>query len=72
MTYEIWSEGFAATGQSGTAHRHGAAEGETFQEACEAFAQADTAFADYFSAGKLTYWGCKLFDNESDARKRYG
>lgn len=26
----------------------------------------------YFNAEKLTYWACRFFDNETDARKSFG
>ena len=70
--FQIWSEGYKATGESGGAHRHGKAEGESFKEACCSFASKDSDFATYFDESGMTYWGCKLFDNEVDARKLYG
>lgn len=32
--YEIWSEGYAATGEHGTATFHGKSKGRSFKEAC--------------------------------------
>lgn len=64
----IWSEGFAATGQSGSATLHGTRMGETFEEACQALFKDDKTY----SKEKNTLWGCHLFDNESDARKSFG
>ena len=34
-TYEIWSEGYACTGQSAGATCHGISKGDTFEEACK-------------------------------------
>jgi hypothetical protein len=73
--FEIWSEGFRATGDIGTAHKHGEQEGEDFADACrKQFADDppnDWGRSD-FDPDRLTYWGCRLFDNEADARERFG
>jgi hypothetical protein len=70
--FEIWSEGFAATGDSGEATLHGTATGQSFAEACLRLAKEQPAFAQHFDPDRMTYWGCRLFDNEADARKRFG
>lgn len=67
-TFEVWSEGFAATGESGRAMRTGSASAESFREACDKVMRGK---ADY-NRERLTYWGCRLFDNETDARKAFG
>lgn len=72
VEYAIWSEGFRATGESGTARYHGKAKGSSFAEACAWYATKNPIWARYFDEINLTYWGCKLFDNEADARKRFG
>ena len=69
--FTIWSEGYRATGQSGTAQIMGQAYGETFKEACIKF------FTDHrdmrlFNAENLTFWGCSLFPDEARARKFFG
>lgn len=68
MKYEIWSEGYMCTGGRSCAIYLGCEEADTFQEACEKH------FADdkLFESNSLTYWGCKLYDNEADARKCFG
>lgn len=35
--YEIWSEGYSATGESSTAHYYGKSFGDSFIEACQNF-----------------------------------
>jgi hypothetical protein len=70
-TFEIWCEGFRATGESGTAQVLGTARGETFEEACVTFFREEPT-RHLFDRRALTYWGCKLFDNETDARRRFG
>jgi hypothetical protein len=71
-TYQIWCEGYAATGGSSGAIKLGVAEGSSLKEACTQLAKQDSDFARYFDAGNLSYWGCKIFDNASDAQQRYG
>lgn len=70
--FEIWSEGYIATGQSGPAVLHGKATGKNFKDACKRFAEFNPDFKKDFDAKRMTQWGCRLFDNERDARKRYG
>lgn len=66
--YEIWSEGYVATGERAQAFYHGIGYGTTFQEACDNF------FGDNetYSSHNLSYWACKLFDNGTDARRSFG
>jgi hypothetical protein len=66
--YEIWSEGFATTGDSGTACHHGWGYGRTFHEACELF----FANSSIYNPTDNTFWSCRLFSNEADARKVFG
>jgi hypothetical protein len=67
-TYSVWSEGFAATGESGTAVCHGTVAADNFKEACKKIFKKDP----YFNENSLSYWGCGLFDNEANARKTFG
>jgi len=71
-TYEVWAEGFRATGNQDQAYYWGQAEGETFTEACQQLARINPAFAEYFDAERLTHWGCRLFPTEAEARQTYG
>jgi hypothetical protein len=70
--YEIWSEGYRATGESSGACFHSMSTGETFKEAVDAYAEKDEEFKKYYDRETMTYWGCNLFDNERDARKTFG
>lgn len=75
--YEIWSEGYLCTGMEGVpakADFHGRFEGETFQDACDKWAETlkDEYSRSCYDRDRLVYWGCKLFDNEDDARKSFG
>ena len=72
-TYEVWSEGYAATGESAGARFHGKFKGVTFRDAVESY--INTLSPDSrksFNGERLTYWGCRFFDNEQDARKSFG
>ncbi|MBY6838690.1 thymidine kinase [Clostridium botulinum] len=70
--YEIWREGYSCTGLHDTARIFGTQEGNSFKEACIKF------FSEYddgnlcFDSNRMSYWGCKLFDNETDARRHFG
>lgn len=69
--YDVWSEGYLVTGMEGIpepAKLHGTCYAEDFQKACEKIFNGN----DFFNRINLTYWGCKLFDNEEDARKSFG
>lgn len=70
--FEIWSEGYVVTGNSAGAYYHGSIRAETFREACIKFAEQNSEFKKYFDSDKMTYWGCKLFNNGTDARKSFG
>ena len=76
--YEVWTEGYAATGQSAGAMFHGKVFAETFDDACikllgEDLDKDKTTKDGYSrSAGRLTVWGCGCYDNEDDAREYFG
>jgi len=70
-SFEIWVEGYAATGECGTADLMGYGQGVDFCAACIAFFE-DHKSKHLFDSEALTYWGCKLFDNQKDAQKMFG
>jgi hypothetical protein len=74
MKYEIWRTGFSITGNSEPACFIGFSYGDTFEEACK-------NYQDEITGKKLdldahypfpAIWGCRLYDNEADARKSFG
>lgn len=67
--YEIWSEGFRAMGDIAGASFHGKVFATSFKEACIKHFGIENF---YFDEHNLTFWGCKLFDNEIEARKNFG
>ena len=70
--FEIWAEGFVDNGGRAGATMLGKANGKTFKDACKNRAERDAEFNRYFDEDRMTYWGCRLFDNEVDARKSFG
>ena len=74
-SFEIWSEGFAATGERATATFHGTARGATFEEACAAhFAvhgETNAGGDPFYNEERNTYF-TKLHDNAVDARRAFG
>lgn len=70
--FEIWCEGYATTGDRAKAHLMGRGFGHTFREAVIQFMEFDEEHKKYFNEEDLTHWGCRLFDNEEDARASFG
>lgn len=71
--YEVWSEGYRATGEAGEAQYLGTYKARSFSEACAKWVSTQPKEDHYFfDPAKLTYWGCRLFDGEADARRSFG
>ena len=78
--FTIWSEGFAATGERGTARKMGTAKGATFLDAVANLRdRLEREKPVEYGVGcfrieedKAYYWGCRLFDNERAARRNFG
>lgn len=73
----IWVEGYAATGESGTAHVIGHGYGNNFDEAVEEFMSRTPNHGikrNIYNSRRSNWniWACDLFDNEKDARKSFG
>lgn len=66
--YAIWVEGFSIQGESCRASKVATITANSFEEACKKHYKNDTLFDE----NTLTVWGCKLFDNEKEARKSFG
>ena len=56
-TYHIWSEGWAATGQSGGPTYHGSVEANSFKEACVIKFNGNKLF----NPDHMTHWACRLY-----------
>lgn len=70
--FQVWSEGFHEMGGRSGAMFHGRSKGNNLKEACLNLAQKHADFAGLFNVESMTYWGCRIFDNERDARKMFG
>ena len=67
-TFQVWVQGWRATGGGGHHYLKDEVEANSFQEACDALFEDDP---DYDSE-HLSCWACRLFDNASDAAKGFG
>lgn len=72
MKFQIWAEGYRVNGDQSDATLFGEEDAPDFESACRSYADANPKWADHFDPARLTYWGCRLFDNEADARKTFG
>ena len=71
--WQVWIEGYSITGNHSGAELIGTFEGETFKEACLNWvATLSTQDKRIYNEERNTYWGCRLFDNSTDARKSFG
>ena len=66
--YSVWMEGYVSTGMYAPASFVGSIEANSFREACQKIFKDDCSY----NPERNTYWGCNLYDNESDARKSFG
>jgi len=66
--WEVWAEGYNCGLDKGDATFIGKVEASSFREACIKLLKGQSTFDEV----SLTDWGCQLFDNETDARKRFG
>ena len=75
-TFEIWCEGYSATGEHGTAHLIGTGIGETFDDAVRDYMSKNSKHGieedENNKRSRWSIWACRLFDNETDARKSFG
>lgn len=72
--WTIWGEGYRATGEHGDATFMGTEYAVSFDEAVQKL-KAWYPNPELFRRrddGTWTYWACKLYDNETDARRNYG
>lgn len=71
MHYDVWMEGYAATGEYGTAQKLGSAKAASFKEACKIVATRQ-GMGELYSEATNTLWACKLHPTEEAARKAFG
>lgn len=70
----LWMEGFAATGESGTAQYIGTYNAKDLDDAVKQYMEVrpNSVHWDRFGRGRHAIWACEIFDNEADARKSFG
>jgi hypothetical protein len=64
---EIWREGYRITGNESPAALLAVVDAPNLKAACDAHAAADPDWAKHYNPERMTYWGCRLFDNEAEA-----
>lgn len=69
--YEIWVEGYAATGEMSGASLLAKQKGKSWVDAVSRYMEKNPGRIRIDERG-FTDWGCRLFDNEADARKSFG
>lgn len=71
--YQVWREGYSATGDTQPAALVGTAMATSWQEARDmVYAQQSEADQRHWNKFKTTIWGCRLFRTEEEARKSFG
>lgn len=75
--FEIWIEGYKATGESAKASLVSKETAFSFHEAVQQYVNSlEPDQAKYWNYSKehnvWTMWGCRAFDNETEARKAFG
>lgn len=68
----LWMEGFQVMEGSAQAEYCGTYQAKTLREAVEMWIAEDTRRRGLVDLERLTYWSCRFFDNEADARKSFG
>jgi len=66
--FEIWVEGYKWE----KAMYFDTVEAETFKEACDILVTQNEQFKQFYNPQINLYYGCRLFNNEVDARKKFG
>ena len=69
--WQIWAGGYSATGGAGKATLLTKQKAESFLSAIEKWKTVAQS-PQLINPDNLTYWGCRLFDNETEARKSFG
>lgn len=70
--WQVWAEGYRTNGEAAGAKLLGEAESVTFGEAVLAVIEGNPELAKHFDPERVTYWGCRIFHREQDARRAFG
>jgi hypothetical protein len=68
--WNIWIEGYSATGAYEKHRKIATAEAETFREAVIKFSKTEEAKGyGNFNEERLSFWACRVHDNAADAAR---
>lgn len=70
--YEIYSEGYRATGQESGYTFHGVSKGKSFIDAVKNFKGFSNPELLVIRKTTASYWGCKLFSTANAAKRSFG
>lgn len=73
--YEVWQEGYIAQGNDARASRCGRYFAASFRDAVFQYAEENYTSGTkrlVEKDGVISSFGCRFFDNEADARKKFG
>ena len=71
--HQVWAEGYRASGDRADATFLGTARAASFRGAVDIIRdKSETPDLYTFKGDRCFLWGCELFDNEADARRRFG
>jgi hypothetical protein len=76
LTWDLWMEGYQATGNFATARFLGSYDAFSYAEAVQQYLDekhpTDQKQLASWHDGYCAIWGCRIYDNETDARKYFG
>lgn len=72
--FDIWSEGYVDNGGRADATYFGSYVAKSFDDAIQMHMNSSPNDARFFRKSEThwSFWGCRLFDNEVEARKSFG
>ncbi|MCH7312897.1 hypothetical protein [Acinetobacter sp. ANC 3882] len=73
-SYQVWLEGYAATGEHQPAQFVDGVDAVSFVDAVKSALQNKEWDMKYLNIVRdnPVYWGCRFYDNEEEARKAFG
>jgi hypothetical protein len=71
-TIDVWVEGYQVQGNASTARLLSSVIATNLEIAVEKLKAHGNCHGIEGKVGKPNIWGCRLFDNELDARKSFG
>ena len=69
---DLWMEGYYTNGDSSPARYCGHYKVSCLSDAVKAWSAEDYSRSKHVNMEDLTFWGCRFFDNELEARRTFG